>query len=182
MLVLCFGVKLVKWYISLNSAIKNLFLGYRSVKLLDKAGNELPYASLFIHIENMLAQKENKPFIENMYAQKENKPFIENMLAQKENKPFIENMLAQKENKPLHRTECKLEVKQRPISVTITFNEEGVQVEQDSTKCNLKLGQQEKIFIEILNKDENEEEVEKKNNLEDTSKEHKGLMDRHEIF
>ena len=156
MLVLCFGVKLVKWYISLNSAIKNLFLGYRSVKLLDKAGNELPYASLFIHIENMLAQKENKP--------------------------FIENMLAQKENKPLHRTECKLEVKQRPISVTITFNEEGVQVEQDSTKCNLKLGQQEKIFIEILNKDENEEEVEKKNNLEDTSKEHKGLMDRHEIF
>ena len=91
-------------------------------------------------------------------------------------------MLAQKENKPLHRTECKLEVKQRPISVTITFNEEGAQVEQDSTKCNLKLGQQEKIFIEILNKDENEEEVEKKNNLEDTSKEHKGLMYRHEIF
>ena len=156
MLVLCFGVKLVKWYISLNSAIKNLFLGYRSVKLLDKAGNELPYASLFIHIENMLAQKENKP--------------------------FIENMLPQKGNKPLHRTECKLEVKQRPISVTITFNEEGAQVEQDSTKCNLKLGQQEKIFIEILNKDENEEEVKKKNNLEDTSKEHKGLMDRHEIF
>ena len=120
-----------------------LLLGYRSVKLLDKAGNELPYASLFIHIENMLAQKEITP---------------------------------------LHRTECKVELKQRPVSVTITFNENGVQVEQDSEVCNLEVEQQDKIFTEILNKDDNEEGVEEINSLEDISKEHKGLADRHEIF
>lgn len=120
-----------------------LLLGYRSVKLLDKAGNELPYASLFIHIENMLAQKEITP---------------------------------------LHRTECKVELKQRPVSVTITFNENGVQVEQDSAVCNLEVEQQDKIFTEILNKDDNEEGVEEINSLEDISKEHKGLADRHEIF
>lgn len=90
----------VKWCISFNSTIKIFLLGYRSVKLLDKAGNELPYASLFIHIENMLTQKEITP---------------------------------------LHRTECKVEVKQRPVSVTITFNENGVQVEQDSAVCNLEV-------------------------------------------
>ena len=120
-----------------------LLLGYRSVKLLDKAGNELPYASLFIHIENMLAKKEITP---------------------------------------LHRTECKVELKQRPVSVTITFNENGVQVEQDSAVCNLEVEQQDKIFTEILNKDDNEEGVEEINSLEDISKEHKGLADRHEIF
>ena len=120
-----------------------LLLGYRSVKLLDKAGNELPYASLFIHIENMLAQKEITP---------------------------------------LHRTECKVELKQRPVSVTITFNENGVQVEQDSAVCNLEVEQQDKIFTEILNKDDNEEGVEEINSLEDISKEHKRLADRHEIF
>ena len=120
-----------------------LLLGYRSVKLLDKAGNELPYASLFIHIENMLAQKEITP---------------------------------------LHRTECKVELKQRPVSVTITFNENGVQVEQDSAVCNLEVERQDKIFTEILNKDDNEEGVEEINSLEDISKEHKGLADRHEIF
>ena len=120
-----------------------LLLGYRSVKLLDKAGNELPYASLFIHIENMLAQKEITP---------------------------------------LHRTECKVELKQRPVSVTITFNENGVQVEQDSAVCNLEVEQQDKIFTEILNKDDKEEGVEEINSLEDISKEHKGLADRHEIF
>ena len=120
-----------------------LLLGYRSVKLLDKAGNELPYASLFIHIENMLAQKEITP---------------------------------------LHRTECKVELKQRPVSVTITFNENGVQVEQDSAVCNLEVERQDKIFTEILNKDDNEEGVEEINSLEDISKEHKGLADRHEVF
>ena len=103
-----------------------LLLGYRSVKLLDKAGNELPYASLFIHIENMLAQKEITP---------------------------------------LHRTECKVELKQRPVSVTITFNENGVQVEQDSAVCNLEVEQQDKIFTEILNKDDNEEGVEEINKM-----------------
>ena len=133
----------VKWYISFNSTIKIFLLGYRSVKLLDKAGNELPYASLFIHIENMLAQKEITP---------------------------------------LHRTEYKVELKQRPVSVTITFNENGVQVEQDSAVCNLEVEQQDKIFTEILNKDDNEEGVEEINSLEDISKEHKGLADRHEIF
>ena len=133
----------VKWYISFNSTIKIFLLGYRSVKLLDKAGNELPYASLFIHIENMLAKKEITP---------------------------------------LHRTECKVELKQRPVSVTITFNENGVQVEQGSAVCNLEVEQQDKIFTEILNKDDNEEGVEEINSLEDISKEHKGLADRHEIF
>ena len=133
----------VKWYISFNSTIKIFLLGYRSVKLLDKAGNELPYASLFIHIENMLAQKEITP---------------------------------------LHRTKYKVELKQRPVSVTITFNENGVQVEQDSAVCNLEVEQQDKIFTEILNKDDNEEGVEEINSLEDISKEHKGLADRHEIF
>ena len=103
-----------------------LLLGYHSVKLLDKAGNELPYASLFIHIENMLAQKEITP---------------------------------------LHRTECKVELKQRPVSVTITFNENGVQVEQDSAVCNLEVEQQDKIFTEILNKDDNEEGVEEINKM-----------------
>ena len=121
-----------------------LLLGYRSVKLLDKAGNELPYASLFIHIENMVKQKEITP---------------------------------------LHRTECKVELKQGPVSVTVTFNENGVQVEQDSAVCNLEVEQQDKIFTEILNKDDNEEGVEEINkSLEDISKEHKGLADRHEIF
>ena len=116
----------VKWYISFNSTIKIFLLGYRSVKLLDKAGNELPYASLFIHIENMLAQKEITP---------------------------------------LHRTEYKVELKQRPVSVTITFNENGVQVEQDSAVCNLEVEQQDKIFTEILNKDDNEEGVEEINKM-----------------
>ena len=133
-LVLCFGLNWVKWYISFNSAVKNLFLGYRSVKLLDKAGKELPYASLFVHIENMLAQKEIAP---------------------------------------LHRTECKFELKQRPLSVTITFDENGTHAEVE---------QQDKLFTKILNKDENEEGVEKINNLEDISKEHNGCLDRHEIF
>lgn len=91
-------------------------------------------------------------------------------------------MLAQKEITPLHRTECKVEVKQRPVSVTITFNENGVQVEQDSAVCNLEVEQQDKIFTEILNKDGSEEGVEEINSLEDISKEHKGLADRHEIF